>query len=147
MNAGNADRNQAEDHQAKRTPNSIAVTYEGEELTYGQLNRCVNRLAHRLRTLGIGPDVPAAVCVDRSAGFLIAVLGILKAGGAYLPLNPKYPKERLEVMLRDSQVQVLLTQEHLREMLPECTPHMICLDPAPLSGSEGSDEDRSATSQ
>jgi amino acid adenylation domain-containing protein len=114
--------------QAERTPDAIAVVFEHEQLTYGELNRRSNQLAHYLKALGVGPEVPVAICLERSLETVIGLLGILKAGGAYLPLDPAYPKERLSLMLKDAQVPVLLTQKRLLVGLPECAPRIICLD-------------------
>ncbi|HET9365049.1 MAG TPA: condensation domain-containing protein, partial [Candidatus Angelobacter sp.] len=102
-----------EEHAAK-TPNTVAVEYEGQELKYGDLNRQANRLAHYLRTLGVKPDTLVAVCVDRSLEMIVAVLAVMKAGGAYVPLDPAYPEDRLSFMVEDSRPGVLLTQDHLR---------------------------------
>jgi amino acid adenylation domain-containing protein len=105
--------------QAARTPESIAVEFDGVQLTYAALNAQANRLAHHLRSLGVGPDVLSAICVERSLEMVIGLLAILKAGGAYMPLDPAYPKERLAYMLRDAKPAVLLTQAHLLAALPE----------------------------
>jgi len=99
--------------QAQRTPDAIAVMFEHEQLTYGELNRRTNQLAHHLQALGVGPEVPVGVCLERSLEMVIGLLAILKAGGAYVPLDPAYPKERLTFMLEDTQAPVLLTQERL----------------------------------
>ncbi|MCI0659314.1 MAG: amino acid adenylation domain-containing protein, partial [Acidobacteria bacterium] len=103
--------------QVERTPNAIAVTYEGERLSYRQLNTRANQLAHRLRSLGVGPESRVACSLDRSLDLVVAILGILKAGGAYLPLDLAYPKDRLAFMLEDSRAPVLLTQQRLLEGL------------------------------
>ena len=99
--------------QVERTPDAIAVVFEAEQLTYAELNRRANQLAHHLRALGVGPEVLVAICLERSLEMVIGLLGILKAGGAFVPLDPAYPKERLAFMLKDAQVPVLLTQERL----------------------------------
>ncbi len=99
--------------QVERAPDAIAVVFEHEQLTYGELNRRTNQLAHYLRALGVGPEVLVAVCLERSLEMVIGLLGILKAGGAYVPLDPAYPKERLSFMLKDAQVPVVLTLERL----------------------------------
>ena len=103
--------------QVERTPDSVAVVFEGQQLTYRELNRRANQLAHHLRKLGVGPEVPVGICVERSLEMVIGVLGILKAGGAYVPLDPAYPKERLAFMLEDTQAAVLLAQQHLAAKL------------------------------
>ena len=88
---------------------------KGELVTYRDLNRRANQLAHYLFSLGIGPEKLIGICVERSVEMIVGLLGILKAGGAYVPLDPSYPAERLRFMLEDSQVTVLLTQEKLVE--------------------------------
>jgi non-ribosomal peptide synthetase component F len=95
--------------QAERTPDAVAVGFEDRELTYGELNGRANRLAHHLRSLGVGPDVRVGICVERGFELVVAVLGVLKSGGAYLPLDPGYPRERLLDMVRDSAPVVMLT--------------------------------------
>ncbi|MGB7498148.1 MAG: amino acid adenylation domain-containing protein, partial [Candidatus Acidiferrum sp.] len=114
--------------QVQRTPDAIAAVFETEQLTYGELNRRANQLAHHLRALGVGPEIPVAVCIERSLEAIIGLLGILKAGGVYVPLDPAYPKERLAFMLKDAQVLVLLTQERLVAELPQLDAKVICLD-------------------
>jgi len=114
--------------QVERTPDAVAVVFEDEELTYFQLNSRANQLAHYLQSLGVSADVLVGLCVERSPLMLIGLLGILKAGGAYIPLDPDYPTERISFMLEDSQVSLLLTQQHLIERLPESQTQPICLD-------------------
>ncbi|MBZ5522271.1 MAG: amino acid adenylation domain-containing protein [Acidobacteriia bacterium] len=94
--------------QAARTPHALAVAYEGETLTYRELNRQANRLAHYLRGLGVRPDDRVAICVERELEMVVGILAVLKAGGAYVPLDPAYPVERLEYMLGDSAPVALL---------------------------------------
>ena len=103
------------EEQVERTPDAIALEFEGKEITYRQLNRQANQLAHYLISLGIGPEKLVGICFERSIEMVVGLLGILKAGGAYVPLDPAYPKERLRFMLEDAQVSVLLTQEKLVE--------------------------------
>ncbi len=114
--------------QTERTPDSIALIYENEQVTYRQLNARANQLAHRLRKLGVGPDVLVSVCADRSVEMVVALLGIIKAGGAYVPLDPEYPRERLETMQQDANSPVLLTQTHLQNRIPHGARHVILLD-------------------
>ncbi len=116
------------EHQVKQTPHEIAVIYEDQQLTYETLDSKANQLAHHLRTLGIGPDQIVGICLERSLEMAIGFLGIFKAGGAYLPLDPKYPSERLAFMLEDSQAPIILTQKHLVETLPAHQAQVICLD-------------------
>lgn len=104
--------------QVERTPNNIAVLFNSQQLTYAELNARANQLAHYLQRLGVGAEVLVGICVERSLEMLIGILGILKAGGAYVPLDPHYPQERLAFMLEDTQVSILLTQQHLLEISP-----------------------------
>ncbi|MEO6091196.1 MAG: amino acid adenylation domain-containing protein, partial [Umezawaea sp.] len=97
--------------QVERTPDAVAVVFgEEEALSYAELNRRANRLAHHLRERGVGPDARVAICVERSPEMVAGVLGVLKAGGAYVPLDPSYPADRLRSMLQDSAPGVVLTQ-------------------------------------
>ena len=114
--------------QAERFPDAIAVVFNGEELTYKQLNRRANRIAHRLMSLGVGPETPVGICVERSTEMMVGLLGILKAGGAYVPLDPSYPRERLKYVLDHACVFALLTQERLRDVLPVEGKQLIYLD-------------------
>src|SRR5581483_6823229 len=116
------------EQQVSCTPDAIAVVYEEQCLTYAQLNRRANQLAHYLRALGVGPDQLVGVALERSLWLPIAVLGILKAGGAYVPLDPAYPQARLAFMLEEAQVAVLLTQEALLTGLPCQETQVVCLD-------------------
>ena len=110
------------------TPDAVAVVFEGEQLTYQQLNTRANQLAHYLRSLGVRADVLVGICINRSIEMVVGLLGILKAGGAYVPLDPDYPTERLRFMLEDAQAPVLLTQQHLVGKLPEHKAHIVYLD-------------------
>ncbi|MEO0685074.1 MAG: condensation domain-containing protein, partial [Cyanobacteria bacterium J06649_11] len=120
--------------QVKRTPKTIALEFGCETLTYEQLNSRANQLANYLIALGVKPDMLVGLCVERSVDMIVGLLGILKAGGAYLPLDPKYPPERLAHMVDDSGVSVLLTQEKLVNLLPESGAKVICLDTDAKSG-------------
>ena len=93
------------------------MVYEEQSLSYGELNRRANRLAHYLRELGVGPDERVAICVERWLEMVVGLLGILKAGGAYVPLDPDYPAERLRVHAGGQHPGGLLTQSDLREPL------------------------------
>ena len=105
-------------------------------LSYGELNRRANRLAHYLRELGVKPDDRVAICVERSLEMIVALLAVLKAGGAYVPLDPAYPAERLRFMLEDSAPVALLTQSHLHRPVGDMTPGLPCslLDDSALAG-------------
>ena len=132
--------------QAQRTPEAIAVQQDGQALTYRDLDERANRLAHYLRRRGVAPGVVVGLCLERSLNLIVGMLGILKSGGAYLPLDADYPTDRLEYMLRDSQVRVLVTQQDQLARLPATNPHTICLDSewdqiarCPHSAIEGTD--------
>ncbi|GAA6624132.1 amino acid adenylation domain-containing protein [Scytonema sp. NUACC26] len=116
------------EQEVERTPNSIAVVFENQQLTYRELNNQANRVAHYLQKLGVKPEVLVGICMERSLSMVVGLLGILKAGGAYLPLDPAYPKERLAFMLADAQVTVLLTKQSLTEKLPTDGLRVVCLD-------------------
>ncbi|MBR8829322.1 MAG: amino acid adenylation domain-containing protein [Gomphosphaeria aponina SAG 52.96 = DSM 107014] len=116
------------EEQVERTPNNLAVVFENQQLTYGELNSKANQLAHYLQSLGVKPEVLVGICVERSLLMVIGLLGILKAGGAYVPLDPAYPAERLDYMMNNSQAQVLLTQEKLKDKIPVTNAHPIYLD-------------------
>ncbi|WP_415843370.1 amino acid adenylation domain-containing protein, partial [Xenorhabdus thuongxuanensis] len=103
--------------QAAKTPNATAVMCGNQSLSYEELNRHANRLAHHLIELGVHPDDRVAICVERSLEMVVGLLAILKAGGAYVPLDPAYPTERLAYMLEDAAPEVLLTQITLRDKL------------------------------
>lgn len=113
---------------AERTPSATAVCYGHDRVTYAELNARANQLAHHLISLGVGPDVPVGLCVERSVAMVVGMLGILKAGGAYLPVDPEQPSERLELMLRDANAPVLLTQDSLRASLPVNGGEILSLD-------------------
>ncbi|MBV4490402.1 non-ribosomal peptide synthetase [Pseudomonas oryzicola] len=100
------------------TPDAPALVFGEQALSYAELNRRANQLAHRLREQGVGPDVLVGIAMERSLEMVIGLLGIVKAGGAYLPLDPEYPQERLRYMFDDSGIGLLLSQSHLRDSLP-----------------------------
>jgi amino acid adenylation domain-containing protein len=116
------------EEQVERTPHNVAVVFENNSLTYQQLNTRANQLAHYLQELGVKPDELVGIGVERSLEMIVGILGILKAGGAYVPLDPEYPQERLNFMLEDSQVKVLVTQAKLVESIPQHQAQLICLD-------------------
>ena len=116
------------EQQVEQTPEAVAVVFEDQHLTYRALNQKANQLAHYLQSLGVGPDVPVGICLERSMEMLVGILGVLKAGGAYVPLDPNYPQERLAFMIEDSQVNFCLVQQHLLDKLPEHQTQTLCLD-------------------
>ncbi|HEX6289377.1 MAG TPA: amino acid adenylation domain-containing protein, partial [Herpetosiphonaceae bacterium] len=118
--------------QAARTPDAVALVCGAETLTYRALDQRANQLAHHLRRLGVGGcpqgEVGVGLYLDRSLDLVVGLLGILKAGGAYVPLDPAYPAERLQFMLADAQVPVLLSQQTLAPGLPQHQARLVCLD-------------------
>ena len=114
--------------QVRPHPESVAVVYMDQHLTYAALNQRADQLAHDLLTLGVGPDQCVGLCMTRSIEMIIGVLGILKAGGAFVPLDPAYPKERLAFMLKDAKVSILLTQPHMHDQLPASDASVISMD-------------------
>ena len=116
-----------EEH-VERTPDTVAVVFEGQQLTYRELNERANQLAHHLQKLGVSPEVLVGIAVERSLEMLVGLLAILKAGGAFLPMNPDDPVERLASMLEQARVTVLLTLERLLPSLPRGSFQTFCLD-------------------
>ena len=113
--------------QVEETPDHAAVEFESATLTYRELNERANQLAHYLRGLGAWPEKIVGVCTDRSLEMIVALLAVLKTGAAYLPLDPAYPRERMEFLLQDAGVEVVLTQEHLKNELGGLAQHLIVL--------------------
>jgi amino acid adenylation domain-containing protein len=112
-----------------RSPDAVAVVDgHGAALTYAELDRRANKLAHHLRGLGVGPEVLVGIAVTRSAAMLVGLVGILKAGGAYVPIDPNYPSERVAYMLDNADAPVLITEERLLSGLAATEAHVICLD-------------------
>jgi amino acid adenylation domain-containing protein/thioester reductase-like protein len=116
------------EEQVEKTPDAVAVVFADQQLTYQELNTKANQLAHHLQTLGVALDVLVGICVERSLEMVVGLLGILKAGGAYVPLDFAYPSERLAFMLSDAGVSILLTQQHLQDILPQAGTQILCLD-------------------
>ncbi|RKG67657.1 amino acid adenylation domain-containing protein [Corallococcus sp. CA054B] len=114
--------------QVARTPDAVALEFEGSRLTYRELDARANQLAHALRKHGVGPEVRVGLCVERSLEMVVGLLGTLKAGGAYVPLDPGYPQERLGWMLEDARPPVLLVQERLLARLPASDAKVVKLD-------------------
>jgi amino acid adenylation domain-containing protein len=133
--------------QAAATPDADAVVFEGERMTYGELNRSANRIASRLRAQGVGPGTIVAVMMEKSLELVPAVLAVVKAGGAYVPLDPRYPPDRLQFMLDDADPKVLLTQERLLGTLPETRAVTLAVDaPNVLDGTSDESPETSAGS-
>jgi amino acid adenylation domain-containing protein/non-ribosomal peptide synthase protein (TIGR01720 family) len=116
------------ERQAAWTPDSVAVTCDGESLSYAELNRRANAVAHRLVSLGAGPDVLIGLCVERNLGMVVGILGILKAGAGYLPIDLSYPPERVAFMLEDAGATVLLSERSLEASLPKHQGAFLFLD-------------------
>jgi amino acid adenylation domain-containing protein len=123
-------------------PEAIALSYDGSALSYADLNRRANRLAHHLRSLGAGPETLVALFLEPGLDLVTALLGVLKAGAAYVPLDPEYPGERAAFVLEDTAAPLLVTQQHLLERLPAHAARAVCLDrDAILSSPHLADDD------
>ena len=114
--------------QVQHAPDAVALVYEGESLSYGELNARANQLAHYLVERGVGPDQLVGICVERSLEMVVGLFGVLKAGGAYVPLDPSYPTERLQYLLQDSAPKLLLTQSRVRSRVGGTQALLIELD-------------------
>ena len=114
--------------QAQATPSAVAVSCCGKSLSYAELDARSNQLSHYLRSRQIRTEMLVAICLDRSLEMLVALLGVLKAGAAYVPLDPSFPVERLEFMLQDAQVSLLLSESQLQSVLPPTDAPVVCLD-------------------
>jgi amino acid adenylation domain-containing protein len=126
--------------QAIRSPDALAVIFEGTQLTYRELDRRANQLAHFLQSLGVQPGVLVALCMERSLAMIVALLGVLKAGGAYVPLDPNWPIERLELMVRDAQLPLVLSDGRHVEALSKQGVRIVSLDSARERISQESEE-------
>jgi natural product biosynthesis luciferase-like monooxygenase protein len=114
--------------QARTTPEATALIFQGERMTYRELDGRTNRLARHLQELGVGPDTLVGIFVQRSFAMVEAVLATLKAGGAYVPLDPTYPSDRLTFMAEDAELGIILTDESLRSRVPSATARVVILD-------------------
>ena len=114
--------------QAEQKPEATAVVFDREKLTYRALNHRANSLAHYLRSLGVGAEAIVGIFLEKSLDLIVTVLGILKSGAAYLPLDPSYPRDRLEFMLADANPPVIITTSLLKDSLPSHNAQVICLD-------------------
>jgi amino acid adenylation domain-containing protein len=122
------------EEQVQRSPEVVATVFRERRLTYRELNACANRLAARLREVGVGPESIVGVCLDGSLEVVVSLLGILKAGGVYMPLDRVYPKERLASMMQDGDVRVVLTQQHLRAEVEQIAQDVLVLEPEVAAG-------------
>lgn len=127
------------EQQARDTPTAVAVVFGTTELSYEELNRRANRLAHGLRKLGVQRDLPVGLCLERSTEMVVALLAILKAGGAYVPLDPAYPAERLAFMKEDARMPIILTQTRLAEQHSGRNEGLIYLDREHFSAEDDGD--------
>ncbi|GCE23094.1 non-ribosomal peptide synthetase [Dictyobacter kobayashii] len=116
------------EEQALLHPHAPALLFDGEALSYNELNQRANKLAHYLRKSEVGPEVCVGLCMERSFEMIVATLAILKAGGTYVPLDPSYPHDRLTFMAHDAGISIVLTQEHLQERLLACVDTLLCVD-------------------
>ena len=116
------------EEQAERRAASVALALDGERVTYSDLNRRANQLAHYLRRAGLKPEARVGLLLERSAGMAVALLGVLKAGGAYVALDPLYPPERLRQMLEDAGVSILISTRRLSDDLPGHSARVVLLD-------------------
>lgn len=116
------------EEQVRRTPDAVAVVFGTDRMTYSELNRRANQVAHHLRSNGVRPENLVGICLERSVEMVVGILGILKAGGAYVPLDPAYPEERILFMLEDSEAAVLLTTEKLVDGLSHYPGKVVHLD-------------------
>ncbi len=116
------------EQQRERNPRSLAIEFQGASLTYDDLSIRSNRLANRLRALGVGSGSLVGICLDRSPELAVALLGVLKSGGAYVPIDPQYPPDRIAFMLEDSGARVLITEETALDALPKTSSAILCVD-------------------
>lgn len=116
------------EQQAAQTPQATALVFQGTIVSYAAVNRRANQLARHLRTLGVGPEVPVGLYLERSAESIIAILAILKAGGGYVPLDTSYPQERLAFIAGDAQISVLITDQQRLAALPFYHGHRVAID-------------------
>lgn len=129
------------EEQARRQPDHSAVVCGGRSLTYGELNARSSQLAAHLRRLGVIANTVVAISVERSLEMVVGIIGVLKAGGTYVPLDPGYPKERLELMIADSQPAIFLTQSHLQADLPQRQTRTLLLDAISYASSSNGNGD------
>ncbi|KAK3807010.1 MAG: Non-ribosomal peptide synthetase module [Benniella sp.] len=130
------------EQQAERTPQATALVFNDHSLTYAELNKRANRLAHHLIELGVRPECLVAICVERSIGMIVGVLAILKAGGAYIPLDPAYASERLRDILIDASPNIVIVDAVGRTTLGETVSSMTMVDPDGLEDT-GQQQERS----
>jgi len=116
------------EEQVELNPDAPAAIFRNQQLTYQELNILSNQFAHHLIKRGVGPEICVGICVERSIELVIGILGVLKAGGVYVPLDPKYPKERLAFIINDANISIVITQDHLISQLPKYETTVLCID-------------------
>lgn len=116
------------EEQVHRTPDGVAVSFGEEQITYAELNARANQLAHHLIKRGIRLETRAGICVDRSVEMIVGLLAILKAGGAYVPLDPDFPRQRLSLMIADSELSAIVTRRRMIDVLPANAVQIVYLD-------------------
>src|SRR5579883_824152 len=116
------------ENQVEKNPDSTAISFENQQITYRELNNYSNKLAHHLQRVGVTSEVLVGICIEQSVEFIVGLLGILKAGGTYVPLDPRYPQERLKFILKDAQVSILIIQEKFIKHFEKFLHPIICLD-------------------
>ncbi len=132
--------------QVERTPDAPAVICGDRSISYQELNRRANRVARALQKIGVGPEVPVGLCVDRSVDALVALLGILKAGGGYVPLDPSFPDHRLQLMLEDASISIVVTQAHVRHHFQTFRGQICEMESLSTSTMDGAEEENLACS-
>jgi amino acid adenylation domain-containing protein/FkbM family methyltransferase len=135
------------EEQVRKTPDAAALVFEQQKLSYAELNRRANQLAHHLQEFGVGPEVRIALCMERSAEMIIGLLAILKAGGAYVPVDPRFPLERIGYLMDDAQAPILLTEDVLSDQLPVGSIHLVRVDVDREMIAEQSEENLSSAVQ
>ncbi|NYZ69455.1 amino acid adenylation domain-containing protein, partial [Endozoicomonas sp. SM1973] len=116
------------ENQVTNNPNTVAIVYEGQQLTYAELNKKANQLAHYLVAQGVKPEALVGLCAERSFDMIVGLLAILKAGGSYVPIDPSYPTDRLALLIKDSGVQLILSQAKLAKVLPSLQADILYID-------------------
>jgi amino acid adenylation domain-containing protein len=139
VDAGAETAHELFESQVRRTPDAPAVACGVERLSYAALDARANGLADHLRSIGVGPEARVGLCAERSMALVAGILGILKAGGAYVPLDPDYPEDRLDFLMADARIEVLVTQESLRGRFAGRVARVVCLEDGTnaLPGGEG----------
>ncbi|PKL39679.1 MAG: hypothetical protein CVV44_05510 [Spirochaetae bacterium HGW-Spirochaetae-1] len=116
------------EYQVSLNPDSLAVAFEKNTLTYSELNKRANQLAHFLQKFNVGPGILVGIYLERSCEMMVALLGVLKAGSGYIPMDPEYPRDRIAYIAENSNAPVVITQKSLLSLLPETKASIICLD-------------------